>query len=157
MNRIVYDHSLLNPFVSLVNEQYVIRETPDKLIIAQKTSPYFSEYKKAATVIEKKCNFAFNSVRNAFKSLSAVSVNHSKPTQNIHFLQENPDQHIELLNPLTCRWQEKIYIFDLRHFQILQLDQNAVETVFEIISMDDRTKTLLQASEYYSTEPKNST
>lgn len=149
---VIYKHTLINPFVLSIGSEvghprYLIRDTPDKLVMLGKT---VSEYKKLGPVLEKKCNFAFNSVKNAFLFLSAMD-----GSSTLEFRENSVGtESIELVNPLTCRTNTGWFFVDLRKFVVCQVTGTTVHT-YDVVDMDDRVRTLIQASEYYISDRLN--
>jgi hypothetical protein len=156
-NKKVYAHHLINPFVMTIGELglFVFRDTPSKLFTITADDFVITEYTKTGPVLEAKSNFAFNSIKNAFSKLQAIS---DDGKTNITFLSDNAvsiagDRHtVEMLSPLSMRAPDgsKWYYIDVRHLSLFHLSETEGCVQMTILKLDDRVSTLLQTSEYYN-------
>lgn len=155
---VIYKHTLINPFVLTIGQEtghirYIIRDTPDKLFVIGKT---MTQYEKTGPILEKKCNFAFNSMKNAFLFLVAMEGNLSLEFRERVVKTTDSESEFVLVNPLTCRVQDKWYFMDLRRFVLHSIDGNVEHFhTLDIVDMDERVRILTQASDYYVSDRQN--
>ena len=158
LDGVIYKHTLVNPFVLTIGQEtghirYLVRDTPAKLYVIGRT---VTEYEKTGPILEKKCNFAFNSVKNAFLFLVAMEGNLTLEFRERQVKTAENESEIELINPLTCRINKKWYFIDVRRFVLHSIDENVERMhTLDIVDMDERVRILTQASEYYVSDRQN--
>lgn len=146
----ISNHKLINPFVILSNNAYLIRNVPNKLYKI-KEGESIHIYKKKGMEIEEKTNFSFHGIFNLFKTCVFGK------DDDLHFLTD--EEKTEWINPLTCAVRLKhetyFYFIDLSKQLLCELyHSEKTKTIdlqyYPILRMDVQTKIQLFSSPYYN-------
>ena len=181
------DMELLNPFVLKCRAYdgwyFGVRDTPNGLYWihlattvdehdfgASSTKDEIFLMQKTTVTLDKKCHFAYHSIRNLFDSMQAenpvISLSFSAKGLKRTSHRIDPKTHnvlnaiVEPLNPLSCHVSlpdaKYWYFCDIRHLLLIELlyEHRCLEmNVYEITSVPDSTRLLLTASPYFATTP----
>ena len=175
--------TLLNPFVIKCRSEegifFAIRDAPESLywfhLVTSGDEHHFGpsttrtdsvvKMQRMGTIVDRKCNFSYHSIRNAFEHLRATnglfqvcfsSEGWSRRKQNTSLFNAISPS-IEVLNPLACRvccvnttyW----YFIDLSSFHLMELVQehNCLElNAYTIFYLPDSYWILLKASPFFA-------